>query len=135
MEKKVLPKKVLEFQANLDKLVIKFKEFIDEFEAENEDGGMGARIQNLGMISLAEIMQAEDQSFPSGLETFQLAGDKFFGEQDDGTHIFPPQPQLIVEGDDTKAGMREELRATLHFKGNVSEDLKLLITVHFYSQS
>ena len=96
---------------------------------------MESRIQKLGMISLAEIMKAEDQSFPSGLDTFQLAGDQFFGKQDDGTHLFPPQPQLIVEGDKTKEGMREELRANLCFQGKVSKGFKFLITANFNFQS
>jgi predicted transcriptional regulator len=131
VEKKVLPRKVIEFQANLDKLVNKFKEFVENFEVENEDGRVESRVQKLGMISLAEIMKAEDESFPSGLETFQLAGDQFYGKQDDGTYIFPPQPQLIVEGDPTKAGMREQLRATLLFQGDVSEDVPCLCQYPF----
>jgi uncharacterized coiled-coil protein SlyX len=120
VEKKVLPKKIVEMQVTLEKNVARFKEIIDKFDEESEESKEEARRRKLILLCLGEVMKEELENFPDGLESFVVKEDKLFGDQPDGTNNFPPQTHLIVEGDKTKGPMREEKGTTVFYKGDVS---------------
>jgi hypothetical protein len=120
VEKKVLPKKIIEMQVTLERNVTRFKEIIDKFDEESEEGKEEARRRKMILLCLGEIMKEELENFPDGLESFVVKEDELFGQQPDGSYNFPPQTHLIVEGDKTQGPMREEKKARIFIKGDVS---------------